>query len=234
MTHRSSPADLQKIARSTGIFFLLSLFVPMLNWTLVNAQLIVPADPAETARRVLAHGTLFRLGLVNDLLTSVIAFVLAWSLYQLLMAVHEPWALLALGLKTMEGMLMATIALVHLAVFLMVTDPSLTSADLLPIQKLTGLFFNTRMSLASVPMFFLGLDFTVFLTLLHKSGYVPRWLAGFGVFSYALILIYALLTLLAPGVAAILLVQSLCWAPSCLFELGIGVWLLTKGVKVPS
>jgi hypothetical protein len=222
-------------ARAAGAFFLLSLLVPMLNWTLINSKLIVPDNPVETARRVLAHDGLFRLGLVNDLVTSVIAVLLGWTLYRLLESVHRSWALLAFALKAIEGVLLAVVALGNFAVLLVFRDPALVSNPALAqVQELAGLVFDTRMTLAAVPMLFLGLDFTVFLTLLHKSGFVPRRLAGFGVLSYALILVYALLTLLFPGVAAILVVQSLCWAPSCLFELAIGAWLLTKGVANPT
>jgi Domain of unknown function (DUF4386) len=73
----------------------------------------------------------------------------------------------------------------------------------------------------------------VLLFLLFKSKYVPGILSGFGVISYTLILIYAFLTILLPNLASILIIQIFCWAPSCIFELIIGLWLLIKGVKIP-
>jgi len=120
-------------------------------------------------------------------------------------------------------------------VLLVINDPTpLAAAELAQVHGLAGLFLNTRMTLAAVPMLFLGLNFTVFLSLLYKSKYVPGVLAGFGVLSYALIFIYALLTMVLPQAAASLAVQSVCWAPSCLFELIIGIWLLTQGINVQS
>jgi hypothetical protein len=233
MTDMAVDVKLGRTAKVAGGMFLLSLLVPMLNWTLINAKFIAPGNAVETVRRVLANEGLFRVGLVNDLLTSAIALVLALTLYLLLKTVNKPWAQLALGLKATEGMLMAVIALGNFAVLLVINQPAfLTAADLAQARGLAGMFLNTRMTLAAVPMLFLGLDFTVFLSLLYKSKYVPGMLAGFGVFSYALILIYALLTLLLPNVAAILAVQTACWAPSCLFELVMGTWLLTKGITL--
>jgi hypothetical protein len=98
---------------------------------------------------------------------------------------------------------------------------------------LAGQFLNMRMTKAAIPMLFLGLNFTVFLSLLYQSKYVPRLLAGFGVLAYASIFVYALLTLTFPHVAVNLVLQSMAWAPSCVFELAIGIWLLTKGIRCP-
>jgi len=227
----SPDLSLQRTARVTGLLFLLSLFVPMLNWVLVNAKVIVPGNADETLRRVLAHGGLFRLGLVGDLVTAAIAVGLALGLYVLLKPVHRSWSQVAFGLKMVEGVLMAAIALGNFAVFLVVSEPGMvTGLGVGQMGHLAGLFFLTRMPLAAIPMFFLGLNFTIFLSLLYRSGYVPKWLAAFGVVSYLLILKYSLLTLLLPDLASIVAIQSLCWAPSCLFELVIGIWLLTKGV----
>jgi hypothetical protein len=229
MDDRSSELFQQRIARVTGVLFLLSLFVPMLNWVLVNAKLIVPGNADETFRRVVAQGGLFRLGLVGDLWTAGIAVGLATGLYLLLRPVHRGWALAAFGLKLVEGVLMAAIALGNSAVFLVASEPGMATAA--PgLGHFVGELFLTRMPLAAFPMFFLGWNFAIFLSLLYRSGLVPRWLAGFGVVSYVLILVYSLLTLLLPEVASVVAIQSLCWAPSCLFELAIGGWLLTKGV----
>jgi hypothetical protein len=46
-----------------------------------------------------------------------------------------------------------------------------------------------------------------------------------------LIFLYALITIFSPYYASVLIIQVICWAPSCIFELIIGLWLLVKGVK---
>jgi Domain of unknown function (DUF4386) len=221
-----------KVARTAGLMFLLSLFVPMFNWILINGKFVVEGNPTETVRRVLADPQLFRVGLANDFLTSVIALVLASTLYLMLVSIHKTWAQVALALKVTEGVLLAVIALGNFSALLLVDNHvALGGAEAGPAQMLVGQFLNARMTLAAIPMLFLGLNFTVFLSLLYQSKYVPGLLAGFGVVAYALILVYALLTLLFPSVAANLVLQSLAWTPSCVFELVIGVWLLMKGIR---
>jgi len=234
MTKTSTKPSQGPLARVTGCLFLLSFFLPMLNWILVNSRFVVAADAAEAARRVAANEGLFRLGIVNDLLTAVIALGLALTLYRMLRSVNRSLALLALLLKATEGGLLAAIALGNFVALLIWKGHAAAPAvELGQMQALVGLVFNTRMSVAAVPMVFLGLNLTVFLSLLYKSKYVPAFLAGFGVFSYLLILVYALLTMSFPDWAAILVIQSVCWAPSCLFEIAIGIWLLSRGIRDP-
>jgi hypothetical protein len=76
---------------------------------------------------------------------------------------------------------------------------------------------------------FLCLGTLVFCYLLFRSRYVPRALAAYGIVSFAILLVGALVRLLAPGYAEAAL---LSYAPGILFELGIGAWLLLQGVDL--
>ncbi|TAL73579.1 MAG: DUF4386 family protein [Bacteroidetes bacterium] len=90
---------------------------------------------------------------------------------------------------------------------------------------------NVHTSLtASFTMLFIGLGLSLYNYLFFRSNYIPRTIAGFGILSYSLIFVYALINILIPGHSITL--QIICWAPSILFELIIGVWLIFKGVKV--
>ena len=95
-----------------------------------------------------------------------------------------------------------------------------------------GLIFNSHTAITSVPMVFLGLDMMIFSYLFFKSKYIPRILAGFGILSFALILIQSLMFMLAPEHAMKSINQIIFWAPSGLFEIIIGIWLLLKGINV--
>ena len=81
-------------------------------------------------------------------------------------------------------------------------------------------------------MVFLGLDMMIFSYLFFKSGYIPRILAGFGILSFAFILIQSLTFLLAPEYAVRPINKIIFWAPSGLFEVIIGIWLMVKGIKI--
>ncbi len=234
MTNYTADASLSRIARIAGLLFLFSLIVPSLNWIFVLSKFIVAENAIDTAHNILANEFLFRIGIINDLITPVVAVLLALALYIILKSVNKNLALLALLLKLTEAILWAVIALGNFIVLLILNgQASLTVFEPEQLQALVGLFLNARMSVSAIPMVFLGLNLMVFSYLLYKSKYVPRILAGFGILSYALIFIYALITILSPNYATIMIIQIICWIPSILFEIIIGLWLLIKGVKIP-
>jgi hypothetical protein len=220
--------------KAAGITFLLSLIIPLLNWSLVQSKFIVTENAINTVHNILSNEFLFRIGIFNELITSVVAVVLALSLYMILKPVNKNLALLALLLKLTEAVLIAVFALfTFIALLILKGQVSFTAFEQEHIQTLVGLFLNVRISLSAISMVFLGLNLVIFLYLLLKSRYVPSLLAGFGILSYTLIFIYALMTILSPNYASIIIIQIICWAPSCLFELVIGLWLLIKGIKIP-
>jgi hypothetical protein len=57
-------------------------------------------------------------------------------------------------------------------------------------------------------------------------------LADFGILSFALIFIHALMYIIAPKYAMMPISQLIFYAPSGLFEIIIGIWLLSKGIKI--
>ena len=68
----------------------------------------------------------------------------------------------------------------------------------------------------------------MFCRLLYRSRYVPRVLAGLGIVSYVLILVGTVVSLLLPQYSDLAMVG---WAPGSVFEAGLGVWLLLKGIR---
>lgn len=59
---------------------------------------------------------------------------------------------------------------------------------------------------------------------------------GFGILSYSLILVYSLANILVPQNATVLTmvntISMIFFAPSILFELIIGLWLISKGINI--
>ena len=77
----------------------------------------------------------------------------------------------------------------------------------------------------------LGAGSTLFAYLLFKSRYVPRLLAGWGLFASPLLAVGSLATLFNPWFAANASMASMI--PMFFYEVPLGVWLLVKGVRVP-
>jgi hypothetical protein len=237
MTDLTNEPDQRRAAKIAGFMFLLIVIGWTLNWVFVDSRLHGPGSVMAAADAVLAHEQLFRIGLANELLLSVSGVVLAWALYRMLRPVNGDLALLALIWKLLDAVIATVSVLASFIMLQMLNGKALLAAFKPgPLQEVAGLFFRLRSNGAAIAMLFLGLGFIVFFYLLFKSKYVPAILAGFGVFSYFLIFVNALADILIPRGAAVLEVVSpvgmIFMAPSVLFELAIGLWLLRKGIRV--
>jgi hypothetical protein len=226
-----------KAAKIAGFMFLLIVTGWTLNWIFVDSRLHGTGNAMAAAEAIMAHERLFRIGLANELIFSISGMVLAWALYRMLRPVNRDMALLALCLKLMDSVI-GTFSVLASFIMLQVLNGKalLTAFKPEALQEIAGLFFRLRSNGAAIAMLFLGLGFIAFFYLLFKSKYVPRLLAGFGVFSYFLILVNAAANILVPRGATVPAVVSplgmIFMAPSVLFELAIGFWLMFKGINV--
>lgn len=223
----------RKAAKIAGLMFLLSLIIPMLNWSFVLSRFVVAENAIATGNNIMANEFQFRFGITIELFMAVGLIVLALALYVILKPINKNLALFALLLKTVEATLVAAIVVVSL-IALQVLSGDTYLAILLPEQLHVpiGFLFNQHTALYAIPMVFLGLDMMVFSYLFLKSKYIPRILANFGILSFALIFIHAVMFLLAPQYATMPINQIVFWVPSGLFEITIGIWLLSKGLKI--
>jgi len=215
--------------------FLLAFIVPTLNWTFILSKFNVETSALATVRNVLANEFLFRLGMTIELLMPVGLIILGWTLYRILKPENRNLALLALLLKLVEATISAVIVLVSfIALHLLDAETYLKVFTPEQLQVPLTLIIKSHIAIFSIPMVFLGLDMMIFSYLFFKSRYIPRILAAFGIFSFALIFIHSMMYLLTPEYAAMAINQIIFWFPSCLFELVIGFWLLFARLNISS
>ena len=81
------PTD--KVARIAGAVYLSMIFIGPFTLLYIPGKLIVRGNATATADNILTHETLFRLGIVADLITSVIFVFLVMALYRLLSGVNK-------------------------------------------------------------------------------------------------------------------------------------------------
>ena len=223
----------RRLAKVAGFMFLFSLIVPLLNWTFVLSKFVVAGNSIATGNNIMANEFQFRLGITIELFMAVGLIVLALALYAILKPINRNLALFALLLKSVEATLVASIVLVSLiALQVLSGDTYLATLPPEQLQASVGFLFNQHTALYAIPMVFLGLDMMMFSYLFLISKYIPRIMANFGILSFALIFIHALMFMLAPRYATMPISQIIFYVPSGLFEITIGVWLLTKGIKI--
>jgi hypothetical protein len=219
-------------ARVAGFIYLVAMALSMFTQVYVPGRIIVSGDAAATARNLVASEGLFRAGVVVDILIFVSDVVIAWAFYELLKPVDDGLARLGAFLRIADAAILSGVTLNGL-----VSVRLLSGADYLQtigpeqLQGLARLFMGMRGIGLYIGFVFLGAGSTVFAYVLFKSHYVPRVLAGWGMFASTLLALGSLATLLNPWFAANASMVSM--VPMFFFEVPLGLWFLIRGVTVP-
>lgn len=219
---------IRKAGRIAGITFLFNLIVPTLGYVFIQSQLLVEGNPGLTAENIINNELLFRLGILLEMFLTVGLVALGYSLFLLLQHVNKILSKFAFILKVVEASLTAVVTLFSFfALQILINSnefPALTENN---ISIITGFMFEQHSILNSVPMLFLGFEMVLFSLLLYRSELIPKLISGFGIFSFSLIFVYGILSIVNPAVN-----QMSLTLPSFLFELICGSWLLFKGISM--
>jgi len=91
MTTGTIDESQRKAARVAGFFYLFTFAIVVAVNFGINERLMVAGDPAQTARNILAHERLFRIGIAGNLLYEAGLLVLLSTLYVTLSQPVAPW-----------------------------------------------------------------------------------------------------------------------------------------------
>ena len=222
-----------KAARLAGLLYLVAMATGLFAEFYVHfpSGLIVRGEAAKTASNILANERLYRIGIANNIITFAIDVVLIWALYVLLRTVNRSLALLAVFFRLVETT-MACVAIVNYYVAMQFV----TDADHLQVfnqgqlQALSVMHYNYALTF-NVVAIFLGSGSTIFNYLFFKSGYIPRGLALWGIFSSLVLLLSQFAIIIYPDVEKTII--PACFAPIVIDEIALGFWLLFKGANIP-
>lgn len=230
MTYASREATQARAARLAGGMFLFVNVAGIFSEVFVRGSLL-SGDAARVAQSIVNSERLFRLGIASDLVMYAGGLVLIWALYVLLRPVNRDLALLAALFRIVETAVSAAAVLGSLiAVQLLGGAEYLNAFGAGELDALSRLARNVFSFGQDVGFVFLGLGSALFAYLLLKSRYVPRLLAGWGMFASLLLVVYNLVIVVAPEVVDPLMYVAI--APMGLYEIPIGFWLLLKGADI--
>lgn len=228
----SAIAESQRTAAGVvGFTYLFALIPAIFAEFYVPARLIVYDNAAETARNIIAHERLFRLGIASNLVVFAADIVLLTALYVVLERVNRNLALLAAFFRLIETAILVVAALNDFDVLRV-----LSGADYLRVfeadrlQALARLSIGAHGSVYNVGLLFFGFGSPVFCYLWFKSGYIPRALAAWGALASLWVGACAFAFVIFPGLAKVVTI-GYYGGPIFVFELTMGLWLLLKGLS---
>ena len=218
-------------ARVAGFLYLLLMATLMFAELYARGPQLVRGDAAQTARNIAATERLFRIGTVTHLLTVAGDVILLVALYVVLRAVNRNVALLAALWRVVETAVFAVAAIADLTALRILRGGSYFLAfEPAQLQALARLFLTIRTTGFQTGFAFLGLGSAVFSWLWLRSRYIPRPLAAWGIFSSLLLATVSLATMIVPTLPTLGLGYM---APMFVYEVGLGLWLLVKGLRPP-
>jgi len=219
----------KKNARVAGLLYL-SLMTAPLRLVYIPSILFVTGNATATANNIAAHETLFRLGIVSDLLTGTMAIFLTLALYRLLKGVDQDLA----RLMVILGSLMVTPiyflnTLNDLAALMLVRGANFLSVfDKPQRDALAMLFLRLHHGGVVANEIFWGLWLFPFGVLVYRSRFLPRILGVWLVINCFAYLAISFTGLLLPQYEDMVFHIAF---PAMLGELAIMLWLLIKGAK---
>jgi hypothetical protein len=213
-------------ARIAGVLYLMLPFAPF-GLLYVPSRLIVSGDPAATASNIMASETLFRLGIVSNLLSPLVNLFLVLALYQLLKPVNKNMASLMVIFILVSVPISMLNELPQFAVLLLLNGANyLNVFSTEQLHTLMTLFLNLHKQGIHIAQIFWGLWLFPMGYLIFKSGFLPRIIGIaliIGCFGY---LIDSFAAFLLPTLKLNLILLT-SWG-----ELLLPLWLLFKGVNV--
>jgi len=194
----------------------------------IPSALFVRGNATATANNIAAHETLFRLGIVADLLTGTIVIFVVLALYRLLKGVDQNHAVL---MVILGGLTVAPIYFVNTlndaAALLLVRGADFLSAfDKPQRDALAMLFLRLHHHGVVANEIFWGLWLFPLAVLVYRSGFLPRFLGVWLIINGFAYLAISFTGLLLPQYEN--MVSNIAF-PALLGEMAVMLWLVIKG-----
>ena len=222
---------MKKTARLAGILYFATCLPAPFALIYIPRALIVREDAAETARRVLASETMFRLGIACELVTAVAFLFVVLTLRRLLRGVDGEQSALMVTLFAVSIPISFLNVLNEAAALMLLHGARTLSAFTRPQLEAMALLFlrlhGYGLNLAAV---FWGLWLVPFGILVFRSRFLPRVLGILLVINGFAYVIQSFTTVLLPRIRDTV---DLFTNPFLVGELLIALWLLIRGVREP-
>jgi hypothetical protein len=216
-------------ARLTGLRYVLSNVTAIFTFW-VRSRLVAGNDPARTADNIMASEPLFRAGLASELVTIVLTTFLVLGLYVVLKPVGRNLAALALLWRILENSVLAALTFASFtALALLGGGAYLNTAE---VEGLAYALIRVHIYGFQAGFLFLGLGSALFSYLWLKSRYIPPLIAAWGIFASLLMALVSLALIVMPGLISVITLAYML--PMGLYEIGLGLWLMIKGIRLPA
>lgn len=221
--------NLKKTARFAGLLYLIWVITAIYGLMYVQPKTIVSGDAAATATKIIAHEFIFRTGIVNGIISSIVWILIALTLYRLFKHVNERQAKLLVALVIIQIPAVFITEALNITSLMLFKGVALKTFEVSQRQELAMLFLKINDYVTIALEMFWGIWLFPFGYLVYKSGFIPRVLGIFLILNGIAYVIHFLSHILLPEYQALVFkIATPIWT---LGEISIMLWLLIKSVK---
>jgi hypothetical protein len=218
----------QVAAKWAGGILLLAMTTALVAELILLNGIVVSSDPARTVTNLVEAQARYRLGHLVHMLTFASDAAVAAAMYVVLRPVSRGLVMTGALLRAANCAVLIVSVAVGLTIMRIAKSPEYLSAFAPEqIQGLARLFYGVQSDVMSTGWVLLGLGQAVFALAWLRSRYVPRVLAAWGVFASLLLATGPIVNMLAPGSAPLMAFM----VPMFFYEVPLGLWLLTRGLR---
>ena len=216
-------------ARIAGFSYVLFTVAGLVKNFLLNTRM---SDiSAVQASGLFENEMHFRLGIAAEIIMFLGVVMASVSFYVVLKPVNKQLAQTALCLRLVE-IIIGGIAVVISMFMLALSNQTylIDKFDLEQLHTIVVIASSLIMPAYEYSWIFMGFAGVITFYLFYKTRYIPRAWSVWGIITYLSLIMYPLAKLLIPDLPREVMFVMF---PGALFELGVGIWLLNVGIKIP-
>jgi hypothetical protein len=221
----------KKEARIAGAVYLSMVAVGPFSLIYVPHKVIVTGNATATAANIAAHEVLYRLGIIADLIGTLIFILTGLLLYRLFKGVNKAQASFLLAVVLVSSAVGFSNVLCNIAALILVKGADFLNVfSKAQLDALAMLFLRIRGQGNVINEIFWGLWLLPFGILVIRSRFMPRFLGWW--------LIVGCTTYLALSISSLLnwqhgdVIEKYAMVGQ-LSEIAVMLWLVVMGIKVP-
>jgi uncharacterized protein DUF4386 len=225
---KGNPEAIQTYARIAGVVFIVAVITGGFGEAFAPSHFVAQGDAATTAQNIAGSAFLFRLGFLGYLGEAVTDITLTFLFYVLLRPVHSNLAFLAVLFRLMATATFAFAEVFYFAPTLILSgDRYLKAFSIDQLHSLALLSLNIYGTAGNLYTVHYGIASVILGYLMYRSGYIPRALGALWVLGGASFIAGNVMWIFdLPGSAFYPL-------PQLIGAVGLGGWLLARGVDQP-
>lgn len=219
----------KNLARMAGGLFFIWILTGIYGIFYIPSQIIMVGEAKTVAQNILSNEFLFRTGILNNLLSSVIWIFLVLIFYRLFKSVNER------QVKLLAAFVIVQIPVVFISEAFNITSLMLFKGEILKTfelsqrQELAVLFLNINDYVVSALILYWGLWLLPLAGLVYKSGFIPRFIGIWLLINGIAYLVMSFTGIMLPDYKE--LVYKIIF-PAMFGEVILMLWLLIKGIKI--